>query len=59
MDMSEVTLNLVPRKKEGRKNLCSRRDRVAKLISGRNGRGEYLKCSGMVAYLSTDWVVGA
>jgi hypothetical protein len=30
MGMSEVILNLVPRKKKGRKNLCSRRDQVAK-----------------------------
>jgi hypothetical protein len=33
MDMSEVILNLVPRKKGGSKNLCSARDNVAKLFS--------------------------
>jgi hypothetical protein len=33
MGMSEVILNLVPGKIRGRKNLCSRRDQVAKLFS--------------------------
>jgi hypothetical protein len=34
MDMSEVILNFVPRKKKGgSKNLCSARDQVAKLFS--------------------------
>jgi hypothetical protein len=31
--MSEVILNLVPRKKGGSKNFCSTRDQVAKLFS--------------------------
>jgi hypothetical protein len=50
---SEVILNLVPRKKKkkGRKNLCSRRDQVAKLFSARR---DFEEGSVMVTYLFTD-----
>jgi hypothetical protein len=62
MGMSEVILNLVPRKKKKRAVRTSAVEKIrlqnySVLRVGRGGK--YLNGSAMVAYLSTDWVVGA
>jgi hypothetical protein len=61
MGMSEVILNMVPRKqKRGERTSAVEEIRLQNYsVLELAGGGEYLKGSGMVAYLSTDWVVGA
>jgi hypothetical protein len=62
VDISEVTLNLVPKKKRvGSKNLCSTGDQVAKLFSAILGTrlGGDLNGSGIVAYLIICLALGA
>jgi hypothetical protein len=60
MGTSEVILNLVPRKrKRGGRTSAVEEIRLQNYSVLELAGGEYLKGSGMVAYLYTDWVVGA
>jgi hypothetical protein len=59
MGMSEVILNLVPKKKRGGRTSAVEEIRLQNYSVLELARGEYLTGSGMVADLSTDWVVGA
>jgi hypothetical protein len=61
MGMSEVLLNLVPRKKKrGGRTSAVKEIRLQNYSVLELGGGvDYLTGSGMVAYLSTNWVVGA